>query len=72
MGITKIPAGFGKVQGPRDMEVWDVLHVVWEVMIGDVAEWGDLPFGFGCTLVTNDLERRRLDRGGVGPGGESI
>ena len=54
------------------MDVWDVLHVVREVMIGDVAERGDLPFGFGCTLVSNDLERRRLHRGGVGADGESI
>ena len=54
------------------MEVWDVLHVVREVMVGDVAKRGDLPFGFGCTLVTNNLERRRLHRGGVGADGESI
>ena len=54
------------------MKVRDVQHVVWEVMIGNVTERGDLLLGFGRTLMTNDLERRRLHRGGVGADGESI
>ena len=54
------------------MKVWNMLHVVWEVMIGDVTERGDLLPGFGRTLMTNDLETTRLHRGGVGADGESI
>ena len=50
----------------------DMQHVVWEVMIGDVTERGDLLLGFGCTFMANDLERRRLHCGGVGADGESI
>ena len=46
--------------------------MVWEVMIGDVGERGDFLFGFGRTPMTDDPERRRLHRGGVGADGESI
>ena len=72
MGIPAVRAGFGEMEGPGDVKMRDMYHVIWEVMIGDVTERGDFLFGPGCALMTDDSKRKRLHRGGVGADGEGI